>query len=141
MSLKANSKAFSNSLNEFLKTTLIDNEKVLTKVGLDSYRNLQRGTPKDTGRARAGWIFTVDSTPSEEVPPEGLKSYRQGVAEGIESIKYNSEIHLTNNVEYIVDLDDGSSIQAKQGIVNPVFARAAIHLARLIAAENRKRKK
>jgi hypothetical protein len=72
-------------------------------------------TPRDTGRAAAGWNLTA-GRPGDDVPPEGRESYTvqdpndPGDAE-------NMIWYVVNNVEYIEPLEDGHSDQAPQGMM------------------------
>lgn len=113
-------------------------DRVLKKVVFDGHRNLQKRTPRKTGRARAGWNTTVDAAPSEWKPPEGAAHYANTPFRGGEMIKFNSIVNLSNNVEYIVPLDQGHSKQA-DNIVPYVFAQMTAHLNSVLAAENRKK--
>lgn len=131
--------------NTALKTIVKDNERrgagIVGKVSFDAFGNLQRKTPRKTGRARAGWHNTVDRPVSEWKPPRGRDHYAGEQFKGGQAIKFNSTVNLTNNVEYIIPLDKGTSKQAANGIVQPVFARLAAHLNKLINVENRRRVK
>ncbi|GAB6036131.1 hypothetical protein JCM15519_06900 [Fundidesulfovibrio butyratiphilus] len=89
-------------------------------------------TPKDTGRATAGWQVSVDSQ-SDYAPPPG--DYRElnpndvkpfGVAQAI----YNIE----NNVAYILPLENGHSQQAPRGFIALTFAELSDYFRR--AAES-----
>ncbi len=135
------------NVNEFnleLKRVMKDADnggrKVLVKASMDAFRNLQRKTPKDTNRATAGWNSTVDSRPSEYKPRKGRDNYPKRKFEGVNRIKHDSVIHLSNNVEYIVPLDEGHSrVQAPNGIVNVVFAALTAHLMLLTKKEGKRK--
>lgn len=112
-------------------------KQVMVKIALDTNRNLQKRTPKKYGRARAGWNTTVDQSPSEWKPPEGMKNYSLTPFNGLEKIKYSSLINLSNNVEYIVPLDEGHSKKASN-IVPYVLNRMSNHLALLVRKESKR---
>jgi hypothetical protein len=87
------------------------------------------GTPVDTGTARSGWIVNLDQASDElreaYVPlQKGDISERANaeaaIAQGkkvIAQAKPEQEIHITNNRDYIRDLNDGSSAQAPAGFI------------------------
>ena len=113
-------------------------DKVLKKIAMDTHRNLQKRTPRMFGRARAGWNTVVDDSPSEWKPPAGKKSYRNTAFNGLGSIKFDSLINLSNNVEYIAPLNEGHSKQASN-IVPYVISKVGTHLASLLAKESKRK--
>lgn len=130
---------FERDLKRVMENVELGMEKnVLKKAAFDAHRNLQKRTPRKSGRARAGWNTTVDMPPSEWKPPlgwdhYGLTPFRDGA-----KIKYNSIINLSNNVEYIIPLDEGHSKQA-DNIVDFVFTRLSQQLAILASKESKRR--
>jgi len=140
-------KEFNKAIKEFEKLVPMMQADILKKVSLDAFRYLQDKTPKDSGRAAGGWNANVNSKPSEWKPPslpkgykraKGTKVYSMQAFNGLSSIRFNSFINLSNNVEYIGALDDGhSKIQAPDGIVAPVFARMTAYLNQQLAKLSR----
>jgi len=110
---------------------------VVKKVTLDITANLSRaaeegGTPVDTGWARANWIPAIGS-PLQQ--PAGNPDGGVGIAEaaqqsGIGSVlsyKFGSgAVFITNNVSYILRLNDGSSQQAPAGFVQRAIQEAVL---------------
>lgn len=91
-------------------------------------------TPVDTGRARAGWLATVGS-PSGSSP---LATDQDGgpTMTAAQSVIGNwklgaGPIFLTNNVVYIEALDNGSSIQAPQGMSSAGIQAAQFQLRKV----------
>lgn len=113
-------------------------DKVLKKIAMDTHRNLQKRTPRKSGRARAGWNTVVDGSPSEWKPPAGKKTYSPTAFKGLGDIEFNSLINLSNNVEYIVPLNEGHSSQASN-IVPHVISKVGTHLASLLAKESKRK--
>lgn len=113
-------------------------DEVMTKVAMDTLRNFQRKTPRKTGRARAGWNTTVDESPSEWKPDGGSKSYRLTSFNGENNIKFDSVINFSNNVEYIIFLEEGKSQQAPDGMIQPVLARVTAQLNAVARAQSRR---
>jgi hypothetical protein len=105
--------SFSLDIKEFAKATELELELVTRKIALDAYARVTRKTPVDTGRARANWnvgagkpdLSTIEA--GESSPPPSLSK-----GDGEEAI------YITNNLDYIFELEDGSSKQAPRGMVN-----------------------
>lgn len=129
---------FNKALNKVMTVTEDGAVDVLKKVSFDTLRNLQKKTPRKTGRARAGWNIKIDQKPSEWKPPKGQKSYSDSDFEGESRIKFDSVINLSNNVEYIIPLDEGHSKQAT-AIVNPVISRMKAFLQYLLSKESKRK--
>lgn len=130
---------FNKSLGKVMDLVEDGGAAVLKKVSFDTLRNLQKKTPRDTSRARAGWHTTVDQQPSEWKPSKDKKSYQVQQFKGGSRIRFDSLINLSNNVEYIVLLDKGSSRQATMGIINPVIVRAHVQLERILLKESNRK--
>ena len=82
-------------------------------------------TPVDTGRARSGWVVSLDApadSPDKPYAPgdkgsTGAQNAAAALAQGQAVIsRYqsgrNSSVHISNNVEYIGELNNGTSAQA-----------------------------
>lgn len=98
------------------------------KICLEGLKRLVEKTPVDTGRARANWQVGIGSAP-EGVPypadepytatsPDGAESMavQEGSAQ-IGAIKKPVACYITNNVEYIEELEHGHSQQAPNGML------------------------
>jgi len=108
-------RAFENALMEAVEDFRIEVNTVVRKSLVDLASNVIQDTPRDTGRAAAGWSLTAGQ-PSNDAPPKGRSSYTvespQDPGNAANMIWY-----LVNNVEYIEPLEDGHSDQAPQGMV------------------------
>ena len=111
--------------------------KVVRKAALACDQALVLATPVDTGRARSNWIVSLGTDTNSVIEPydpltpgtdpgklgesgNAQAALAQGQAE-IAQRKPGQAIHITNNVDYIGRLNEGSSAQA------PVmFVQAAI---------------
>ena len=103
--------------------------KVKRQAGLAVDQAVVLGTPVDTGTARSNWIVSLgeadDRTRDAYVPLEGGDMGETGNAEAamaqgkaaIAASKPNQDIHITNNLDYIMDLNEGSSAQAPAAFV------------------------
>ena len=109
-------------------------DKVMRKLTMDVVANLVTsadtgyGTPVDTGWARANWVPNIGSSiTSTTGTPKGVSSSGQqaGVAKIATSYKYSQgPIFISNNVPYIVFLNEGSSAQAPRGFIQNAISKA-----------------
>lgn len=112
-------------------------ERVIRKLVLDIVANLVRapgdgGTPVDTGWARANWIPRIGAplespAGSRAAAEKGLlpSEQQQGIAAVATGYRLSrGAVYITNNVPYIVRLDQGSSKQAPAGFVRRAVAKA-----------------
>lgn len=114
-------------------------DKVMKKLTLDIVANLVSapdtgyGTPVDTGWARANWVPNI-GTP--KTTTEGTREAAEagnvssaGQQAGIASVvtgyrRDRGPIYISNNVPYILRLNEGSSRQAPKGFVQNAIAKA-----------------
>ncbi len=120
---------------------------IIRKLTLDIVANLVRapsegGTPVDTGWARANWVPSVgapfrtddDVNPKLRGPEAGgigavvgarAAEQQAGVAKVASSYTTDAgSAFISNNVPYIIKLNDGSSAQAPAGFVQAAIAKA-----------------
>jgi hypothetical protein len=92
-------------------------------------------TPIDTGRAKSNWIVGVNSLGAGPIPahdPGVLGSTfnenaQQAIADGAQEIArvtFRDTVNVTNNLDYIRKLNDGSSQQAPAGFVEDAVVTA-----------------
>jgi len=111
-----------------------DVEQVVKKLALDAVANLVRaasegGTPVDTGWARANWLANIGTPITEPVGTNktvnAAEAAQQAGLGGV--LKYKlafGPVYISNNVPYILRLNEGSSKKAAAG-----FVQRAIQLA------------
>lgn len=89
-SVSTNATEFNRTLMALLEKKKDKAIEVAGKIVTDLHSDIQLATPKDTGRAQAGW-----------------------------QLSHPDETHwvIFNNVEYILELEAGSSRQAPKGMV------------------------
>lgn len=111
-------------------------DRLVRKVALAADQAAVSGTPVDTGRAKSNWLVQVGSANTSEVeayvPGIGRSTASQNedaaLAQGraeIAKYKNGQEIHITNNLPYIGELNDGSSAQAPKNFVETAVIEAA----------------
>ena len=90
------------------------------RLALEGLKRVVNRTPVDTGRARGGWQVGRSDSESDNGNIDGGGA--STVASGLSVIDRISipfgTIVIFNNVEYIVFLEEGSSAQAPQGMVD-----------------------
>ena len=108
---------FNLDLAKFSKKTQLNLDIVARKVGFEIWNGVTKKTPVDTGRARASQNLTEEvvnlSTASENVVHGANAKGSVGRITGKGDV-----IYITNNVDYINELDKGSSQQAPNGMVS-----------------------
>lgn len=106
-----------NALEDFV-------EKVMKELGTGLHTNLREDTPRDTGYAENNWVANTGTAfkgtaGTREEAEAGKLDFAPRIAGLAKIMAYKisfkvgrGEIHLTNNVDYIIDLNTGTSKQA-----------------------------
>lgn len=93
-------------------------DKVIRKLTLDIQADLDRNTPRDTGRAASNWLGSVGLPRTYFVeqfsgsPPINFNGYRNGMS-----------VFIANNLPYIQRLNEGHSKQAPRRFVETIIQR------------------
>ncbi len=112
---------------------------VVRVISVSVTNNVTVSTPVDTGFAKSNWIPSVGKPKSS---PSGSRTSVSSGAQksGLGRLKSyrvtQGRVFIVNNVEYIGDLNSGSSSQAPAGFVQGGIARgvsAAVRLAPKVA--------
>jgi hypothetical protein len=130
--------SFTANITEWVKKTGIRLDLVLRKVGLDGFKGVIEKTPVDTGRARASWRVSIDQADLtvEPVRPKDSKAKNaagetlkegdsmtgdeESRADSIKTAKFGQRILITNNLPYIVPLEDGHSTQSEAMVARTI---------------------
>jgi hypothetical protein len=104
----------------------------VTRIVLNATANLTEDTPRDLGWARNNWIPEIGPGPDNPVGERteagagaAQAAQQQGIAAIVVSYKLGMGIiTISNNVPYIVYLNEGSSPQASPGFVQAAILRA-----------------
>lgn len=102
-------------------------EVIVRKLGLLALRGVVLNTPVRTGRARGNWQVTLGD-PAEGDLERTDRSGGPTIASGASVIggyRGFGKVSLTNNLPYIIPLEDGSSKRAPAGMVAITFERLA----------------
>ena len=108
--------------------------RVVVKLTLDVTANLVETTPVDTGWARANWVPSIGEPALKDLPAVGPDN-SQAVASAVTEqevarakilgyVLKRGRVFVTNNVPYILELNDGSSTKAPAGFVQQAIAKA-----------------
>ena len=117
--------SFSAELTKWIDKTKTDMTLVVRKIALDLFSRIVLKTPVKTGRARMNWHVSIGQIRDELIALEAEYSatgaYQKALADATAEINsYNDAelaIFILNNLPYIERLEDGSSVQAPNGMV------------------------
>jgi len=122
-----NVREFNKTLEHWAKDVLPQEfEIVIRKLGLEALTSIVRSTPVKTGRARGNWQLTIDFPAEDEIErmdKNGQATINSGLRR-LSELKgrgFGGIIFITNNVSYIIELEEGSSQQSPQGMVAVTF--------------------
>lgn len=119
---------FSIDLNKFKLKNREMATTVFRKIALDLDQSVVLDTPVDTGRARGNWFPSIN-TPSQENNNDKSRYSKNGasvtnrIKEKLSSLHFGQVFWLTNNVEYILELEAGKSKQSPEGMVDRNLTR------------------
>ncbi|ARB06112.1 tail completion or Neck1 protein [Dinoroseobacter phage vB_DshS-R5C] len=112
---------FAIDLKRFGKVTEEQATLIFQKIAIDLDTRVVLGTPVDSGRARGNWFPSVGS-PSAQVDMNASdKSGSAATAAATSTVsgaKIGDVLWLTNNLPYILPLENGWSGQAPEGMVD-----------------------
>lgn len=116
--------SFSGDVGKFARDAAEAHDKIARAATLDFFSGTIKDTPVDTGRARGGWTVGVGVEPAES--PERLD--KEGAAASAEAMAKTpkgagQEVFMMNNLPYILELENGSSKKAPNGMVRINLAR------------------
>lgn len=107
--------SFQQAIDDYTTKLLPEELKVFQgKIAFEALRRIVLKTPVDTGRARGNWQTTVGSAPAGEQRSETPIEDGAAVLKQIEAFCI---VYVSNNVPYIIYLEDGSSKQAPHGML------------------------
>ena len=140
--------SFNARMNKRANALEIGVNALVKRVALTADQTVVLATPVDTGRARSNWITSINRPSSQTIEPY-VPGDKLGIGETanaqaaidqartvIETRKSGQSIHITNNLEYIGELNDGSSRQAPANFVGKAVLAAisAVKSTRVIKA-------
>ena len=114
-----NLKEFNSEIDAFTKTIPDKVVALQKKIVLEALKRLVEKTPVKTGRARGNWQATIDAAAEgqlEVLDKDGGATITKGIA-ALTGLPPYSIVWISNNVDYIEFLEDGSSKQAPAGML------------------------
>lgn len=93
--------------------------KGVRRVASMILQTIVMATPVDTGRSRANWRVSIGApalNTIESTDPSGSSTISEGLSI-INRLVSDTPIYITNNLPYIVPLNQGHSAQAPAGFV------------------------
>lgn len=125
--------SFEQEIEAFVVKTKNANDRTVRYLCLDLFSEVVKGTPVDTGRARANWQASVNQPIETPVDKED-KSGGQTINNAGNAVKEATGkiFYITNNLPYISRLEfEGWSSQARSGWVRTAIERTK-RIARLL---------
>lgn len=121
---------FELEVNEFLEGVVPEEvRRVRSAIALQALRGVVLKTPVDEGRARGNWQVGAGVIPSGAIARVD-KTGGQTISAGFAAISAFQDpygaIYVTNNLPYILRLEDGSSRQAPAGMVSVTLAELEV---------------
>lgn len=136
-------KDLANACKSVSRTLNDDVNELSKRVALLLVQRLVYETPVDTSQALSNWQVSVKykargTVPAHEVGKKG--STRQQSAAStlmeaygvIQSKKYGQALHVTNNLGYIVELNQGKSKQADALFIDVIEAQVQLEADKLL---------
>jgi len=120
MSRGMSAREFAIDLKKFGKVTREQARTIFQKIALDLDSRVVLSTPVDTGRARGNWFPSINS-PSWAMSNISDKSGGVALArlnQVVAGAQLGDVIWQTNNLPYILPLENGHSGQAPEGMVD-----------------------
>lgn len=137
--------SFSKRIRILGKRVEENSDALVRKVAVAIDTTVVLATPVDTGRARSNWQVGIGAAPTGTLDSYGAgSSANVAIANGKRVIQQYNErhagkyIHITNNLPYIVPLNNGHSAQAPAGYVEKavVVGVATVQGAGSLLSEN-----
>lgn len=105
--------------------------RLLKETVLAVVTDLAQSTPIKTGQAQANWLTNIGAPFPYYMANEDANNAAQDSIDfarrALVGVKFDSEIHITNNLPYISQLNAGSSKQAPALFVQAAVLRASYY--------------
>lgn len=133
-----NAAAFVKSLDGLYDYVNGSFEQVIRKACIDLYRMIVERTPVDTGRAKSNWQMSTTNSDYVRTCDEGfsfneIKSIIEDEIADFSFDIHDDQVVIYNNLEYIDQLENGTSDQAPAGMVSVSLVEFTNHFNRALA--------
>lgn len=137
-------KSFSLSIKEFADTVKANHAEVVGKVAFEVFGAIIKRTPRDTGLAKGNWQISLGYPVYTGIHRFGGGFGEFDAEQQEEAVKIiellrsgsNEVIYITNNVKYIMPLENGHSKQAIEGMVAVTLSEWKAYLAHAVELVN-----
>lgn len=131
---------FSKKMRKASKVVLTNADKLVREVAETILQAVVSDTPVDTGQAKSNWIVSIDTASMDTRDPyvpgkKGSTAVENIIAtvemghQKLSAYLSGHEIHITNNLDYISGLNDGSiSNQAPPDYVQKAILEALLKI-------------
>lgn len=132
-----NAAGFAKALEQLGEHVTGSVEKVIRKACIDLYRKIVERCPVDTGRAKSNWMISTtvhDGTVGgEEFTANEIISIIESEISDFSFDIHDDVVIIYNNLEYIEQLENGTSTQAPAGMVSVSLVEFTDHFNRALA--------
>lgn len=128
--------SFTAVISKFESKAYQQAKQVRDDVVVDVAKDLNRQAPVDTGRFRSNWNTAVDD-PDMEISERTINDAVQRAEAMVKYAPLESTIHHTNQLDYALDLERGTSRQAPAGWVRRTVAKFQRMIAKRAKEANR----
>lgn len=107
-----------------------DSVNFLKKISLEVYNRVTEKSPVDTGRFKGNWMVGIGKSSEETLgvhTPGDAKAENLRQEAVIYSISKLAMVHVSNNLDYALKLENGSSKQAPAGMVGITVQEVETH--------------
>ena len=111
--------SFDSDIRRFSKTTGVAIDKAVRKIAFDAFAMVTKKTPVDTGRAKGNWNISAGSV-NKSINETATSTGQGRPATNPMNVKKGDgvkPIYITNSLDYIQNLEDGTSQKAPNGMV------------------------
>lgn len=120
MSRGKSARQFALDLRKFGEVTREQATLIFRKITLELDSRVVLGTPVDIGRARGNWFPSLNTpaTGTTDKTDPGGSAALAAINSVVGSARLGDTVWLTNNLPYILPLENGHSKQAPDGMVD-----------------------
>ena len=116
---------FANEINSLANRISQNIPRMVTDVAMSVVEFVADATPVDTGQASGNWKTQIGSPSSAwDAGPSSAQNSIDAARAALAGLREGQVVHITNNVPYIVELNQGSSRQAPVGFVESAIVIA-----------------
>ena len=122
---------------EFAELIGLDIALITQTYALKAHTGFVKRTPVDTGRARANWQIGIGNAAGQTTATDKQAfGSDPPLSPALKQIDGEQVVFITNSLDYIEALENGSSQQAPSGFVRITIARLQAEVDAELAGEN-----